>query len=64
MVTQLYNASWWGAGEPVAITALPRHHHTEVGRPSGPARRCTAHQRSVMPVVEQQAGSGLLSVLL
>lgn len=35
MTTELYNASWWGAGEPVAITALPRTHHTRLGSISG-----------------------------
>lgn len=30
MVTELYNSSWWGAGEPIAITALPRHRDTKV----------------------------------
>lgn len=29
MVTELYNASWWGAGEPTAITALPRTRQTQ-----------------------------------
>lgn len=31
--TQLYNTSWWGAGEPVAVSVLPRTKDASVRHP-------------------------------
>jgi polygalacturonase len=31
METRFFPAAWWGAGEPISVTALPREQHTRLG---------------------------------